>query len=172
MEEEKLHSRFETIKDTSSFILIIILIILIRTYVITPAVINGDSMEPTLSNGDIVLLYKSNKNIERFDVIVHNYEDNRLVKRIIGMPGEHVEFLENQLYVNGEIISELYIKETGDFILEDIGHETIPEGYYFVLGDNRNFSRDSRTIGLINVNNILGKTKFRIYPFSDFGKID
>ncbi len=170
--EEKTHSKLENIKEAIIFALIVILIVLIRMYIITPAIINGDSMEPNLSNGDIVLLYKSNQNIERFDIIVHVYDETRLVKRIIGMPGEHVEFLNNELYINGVIVPELYQQETDDFRLEDIGYDRIPENYFFVLGDNRNFSRDSRTIGLINLDNILGETTYRIYPFSGFGRID
>ncbi len=159
------------IKEFSVTFVLILIVILIRTFIITPAIINGDSMEPSLNDGNLVFLKKYNKNYERFEIIVHKYEENRLVKRIIGMPGEHIAFEDSKLYVDGVEIEDV-VPYTPDFDLTRLGIEVIPDDHYFVMGDNRSFSKDSRTIGPIHKDNIIGRTSFRIYPFNKIGKID
>ena len=90
-----------------------------------------------------------------------------MVKRVIGLPGEHIEYKDNKLYVNGSLVLENNISvETKDFKLEDIGYETIPKDMYFVLGDNRTNSNDSREFGLVKKDEIIGKIVMRLYPFS------
>ena len=90
-----------------------------------------------------------------------------MVKRVIGLPGEHIEYKDNKLYVNGSLVLENNISvETKDFKLEDIGYETIPKDMYFVLGDNRTNSSDSREFGLVKKDEIIGKIVMRLYPFS------
>ena len=111
-------------------------------------------------------------NIARGDVIVFEHEGlKNLVKRVIGLPGEYIEYNDNTLLVNGVGYKEPYIKNgiiTDNFNLKDIGYEQIPEGYYLVLGDNRPDSMDSRDIGLISKEQIIGKVGLRIYPFNAF----
>ena len=161
------------LKDSWSYIVIILVVILIRTFIITPVSVDGDSMFPSLRDNEILLLKKYDKKIERFDIIVFNYGDSKLIKRVIGLPGETVEYKDNELYINGEKMKDVvYFTETNDFSLEFLGVETIPEDMYFVLGDNRTNSSDSRTIGLISIKDIEGTTSFRLFPFKKFGMID
>lgn len=161
------------LKDSWSYIVIILVVILIRTFIITPVSVDGDSMFPSLRDNEILLLKKYDKKIERFDIIVFNYGDSKLIKRVIGLPGETVEYKDNELYINGEKMKDVvYFTETNDFSLEFLGVEKIPEDMYFVLGDNRTNSSDSRTIGLISIKDIEGTTSFRLFPFKKFGMID
>lgn len=161
------------IKEFIVYFFIILMVILIRTFIVTPVRVDGDSMNDNLKNGEILLLKKYDRNFERFDIIVFKYKDDKLVKRIIGLPGEEVVYKNNKLYINGEYIEEKMIdKKTYDFNLQELGFETIPNGYYFVMGDNRTNSKDSRIIGLVSEKDILGSTNFIIFPFSHFGSIN
>jgi len=132
-------------------------------------------MVPTLNDGDIMILdkigYKIN-GLDRFDIVVVDYKGEKIIKRVIGLPGDHVEYRNNKLYINGKYVEEEYDrKETSDFILEFLGENTIPEDKYLVLGDNRPISKDSRIIGLIDKKDIEGYTSLVLFPFSKIGKI-
>lgn len=160
-------------KDIIAYVLIIIFVILIRTFVITPVRVDGDSMNNNLKDGEILLLKKFDKFYERFDVIVFKYGSDRLIKRIIGLPGERVYYKDNKLYINDNYVEEVMIdKKTYDFDMSQLGYEVIPDGYYFVMGDNRINSKDSRIIGFVSEKDILGTTNFIIFPFSKFGSIN
>ena len=156
------------IKNIYPYVIVIIVVVLIRTFLVTPAIVDGDSMEPNLSNNNIVLLnkldYKIN-DIKRFDIVVINYNGSKLIKRVIGLPGEHIEYKNGNLYVDGFIVSESFKHEdTYDFKLETVGYLSIPGDKYFVVGDNRNNSTDSRMIGLIDKEDILGSVSFKLFP--------
>ncbi len=132
-------------------------------------------MVPTLNDGDIMILdkigYKIN-GLNRFDIVVVNYNGERIIKRVIGLPNDYVEYKDNKLYINGEYIEEDYErKDTSDFILEMIGETVIPEGKYLVLGDNRPISKDSRIIGLVDEKDIKGYTSIVLFPFNKIGKV-
>lgn len=160
------------IKDLSSYILIILIVILIRTFIVTPVRVDGPSMNPTLVNGEILLLEKYNRSFSRFDIVVLKYNNNRLVKRIIGLPGDKVSYINDELYINGKIVDEEFNHaSTANFSLKDIGYDKIPDGYYFVVGDNRTNSLDSRIFGLVKESDIQGKVIFRLLPFTKIGKI-
>ena len=160
------------IKELVPYVVIVLAVVLFRTFIITPVRVNGDSMNQTLKDGEILLLEKYDKKFERFDIVVLNYNGEKLVKRIVGMPGESVRYLNNILYINGEKVSEKFLtEETYDFDLKVLGYDKIPENYYFVVGDNRDNSLDSRLIGLISKDDIEGKAIFRIFPFNKFGNI-
>lgn len=169
MEEKK-----SFIKELIPYVLIIIFVILLRTFIITPVQVEGTSMYPTLDDREILLLKKYDHSFERFDVVVFNYSGSKLIKRVIGFPGESVSYKDNQLYINDKKVNEPFIstQKTEDFSLEDIGYDTIPEGYYFVMGDNRTNSTDSRIIGLISKKDITGVTNLSLFPFSKIGKIN
>ncbi|MER2105547.1 MAG: signal peptidase I [Solibacillus sp.] len=155
----------------------------IRYFLFTPIVVDGESMMPTLEDGDRMVVNKIGYTIgspDRFDIVVfHAPEQKDYIKRIIGLPGDYVEYINDQLYINGEAITEPYLDEyraeivegtlTGDFSLKDIDPslDAIPEGYVLVLGDNRRFSKDSRHIGLVDQKEIIGNTNLIFWPLSE-----
>lgn len=168
----------EFIKSIIQFVIVVVLALFIKSYVISPVKVSGDSMLPTLHDKDLMILDRISHHFDdydRFDIVVLEESNMLLIKRIIGLPGDYVEYKGNQLHVNGEVITEEFIdnkdKEfyTTDFTLEDLYNvEAIPNGMYLVLGDNRQNSRDSRAFGLVSESDILGKTKVIIYPFNHF----
>lgn len=169
----------KVIKELYPYILIIIIVVLFRTFIATPVRVNGASMETTLYNGDILILNKINKNYKRFDIVVINKrvvgEKTKLVKRIIGLPGETIEYKDNKLYINGKEIEDVSTSRTSNFNLKDLYNvDVIPDGYYFVMGDNRNNSLDSRDerVGLIKKSEIVGTTSIRLFPFTKIGKFN
>lgn len=148
------------IKELMPYIVIFISVILIRTFIITPVIVSGSSMDDTLKDGEILILKKYDKNYERFDIVVFDYNNSKLVKRVIGLPGETVKYEDGRLYINEEEVYDKFASITFDYEL----NFTIPENYYFVLGDNRTNSTDSRLIGLISENDINGTTNFSLWP--------
>lgn len=160
-------------QEIMTYVLIILIVILIRTFIVTPVRVDGDSMNDNLKNGEILLLKKYDKTFERFDVVVFKYGNDKLIKRIIGLPGESVVYKDSKLYIDNKYVEESMIeKNTYDFDLRELGFDEIPSGYYFVMGDNRTNSKDSRIIGLISEKDILGTTNFIIFPFNKFGSIN
>lgn len=161
--------------------IVILLCYVIINYVGCRSKVDGSSMNPTLTNGDSLWIDKLAYHIgdpKRFDVIVFMYDDDTsYVKRIIGLPGETVQIdIEGKIYINGQLLIENYGKEVIDS--SKIGRAIQPvllgEDEYFVMGDNRNNSSDSRyaDVGNVSRESIVGKAVLRIYPFSSFGKID
>ncbi|MCM1371314.1 MAG: signal peptidase I [Clostridium sp.] len=160
----------KVLKELIPYFIIILIVVLIRSFIITPVRVSGDSMYPTLKDKDIVILKKFDKSIERFNIVVFNYEGKKLIKRVIGLPGEHIKYVNGNLYINNEKIDDMdLIPETSDFYLQSLGYDVIPDNYYFVMGDNRGISQDSRVIGLISKKDITGVGVFRIYPFNKIG---
>lgn len=158
----------EFCKDTFKYVIVIVIILLLAIYVVSFQQVVGVSMNPTLEDGDVLLINKLSPSIfslERNDIIVLVNDSNYLVKRVIGLPGETVRYEDNKLYINDELVEE-DIEVSLDFNLEDLGYDVIPEGMYFVLGDNRLDSKDSIDIGLIAQEDIIGEAIFRIYPFT------
>lgn len=156
------------IKEILPYVLIIIAVILIRTFIITPVRVDGASMDQTLEDGQILLLYKL-ANVDYGDIVVldEEKEGEIIIKRIIGMPGDTVSIRDNIIYVNGEEVEEDYAYgETSDY--EEI---TLDDDEYFILGDNRPISKDSRYFGPVKEDEIIGKVIFRLWPFNKFGTI-
>ena len=155
----------------------------------SPAVVSGASMMPTYEDGDVVLLNiigKKISGIERFDVILFEAPNgDTYIKRVIGLPGDHIAYENDTLYINDEVNEEAYLDVykkqlldnsplTEDFILQSgTDYSTIPEGYLFVLGDNRRNSFDSRyaSVGLVPMEKVFGKTNIRFYPLDNIGII-
>ena len=167
------------IKELYPYVVIIIVVVLFRMFIATPVRVNGASMESALKDGDILILNKLDTNYERFDVVVINAKINgvksKLVKRVIGLPGENIEYKNNELYINGKVVEDVSIARTSNFTLKDLyDMEKIPKDYYFVMGDNRNNSSDSRDyrVGLIKKDKIVGTTTIRLFPFNKIGKFN
>ena len=157
------------LKNIFVYALVIGIALLIKFFVFSPIKVNGSSMEPNLKDGDIMILNEIGYRlggVERFDIVVINTDGEKIIKRIIGLPGEQIEYRDNKLYVNGEEVVENFKHgETKDFSLSDINLETIPSDHYFVVGDNRGNSKDSRIIGAIHKSKIVGKANLIIFPF-------
>ncbi|MCD7809065.1 MAG: signal peptidase I [Erysipelotrichaceae bacterium] len=146
-------------------IVITVIITFIFLHFVQISRVVGSSMEPTYSNGNIVLVdkvfYKSSE-ANYDDIVIVQYEDEQIIKRVIALPGDHIEMIDNQLYRNGELLQE-------DYILEDMaGNEDfsydIPEGKIFVMGDNRNNSLDSRAIGYVDFDDdVIGKVFLKVF---------
>lgn len=164
------------IKELYPYVLIIVIVVIIRTFIITPVIVSGGSMQPNLNDGELLLVRKIGYNsstIKRFDIVVIKENEEEIIKRIIGLPGEHISYKNNKLYVNDKLVEQKYnFRDTEDFNLEEICTCTsIPEGKYLVLGDNRPISKDSRQIGLIDEEYIVGKAVVRIWPLTKIGRI-
>ena len=160
------------IKELVPYIVIIVVVVLIRTFIVTPVQVDGESMYPTLLDNQILILKKYDHGYDRCDIVVFKYNNSKLVKRVIGLHGETVSYKNNTLYINDKEIDNIKLDAyTYDFNLSELGFDKIPEGYYFVLGDNRTNSLDSRMIGLIPEDSILGVTNFSVFPFKRFGSI-
>lgn len=162
-----------------------LLVIGIQYFLFTPVVVDGKSMMPTLANRDKVIVNKIEPRLteyDRFDVIVFEARENTYyIKRIIGLPGDRIVYKDDVLYVNGKVYDEPYLdaykaklKGSGmlnwDFTLDEIlGEKVVPEGNYFVLGDNRQDSFDSRypSVGFVSKEKILGKADLVFYPFGN-----
>ena len=156
------------IKD---YVIIFIVVVLVRTFLVTPAIVDGASMDNTLKDGQLVfinkLVYRMN-DIKRFDIVVVNNEkgNDKIIKRVIGLPNETIKYENNILYINGEEVKlDVEIGNTIDF------EATTSEDEYFVMGDNRMKSADSRILGNYKSKDIIGRVKFRLFPFSKIGII-
>ncbi|MFV0249915.1 MAG: signal peptidase I [Bacilli bacterium] len=163
------------IKEYLPYVVIIIIIVLIRQFIVTPVRVDGESMDPTLSNGEILILNKLDNSFELFDIVVIKYGTEKIIKRIIGLPGDYIEYKNNILYINNEIVEENFLEndtKTSDFKLSDLGYKVISDGFYFVVGDNRDNSLDSRIIGLVKKSDIIGTTKLALFPFDKFGILE
>ncbi|MDY2628630.1 MAG: signal peptidase I [Lachnospiraceae bacterium] len=168
----------ESIKEWVVYILIVITVsFCIVTFVGQRTVVDGSSMNDTLQNGDNLIVDKLSyrfTDIDRFDIVVFRYHNERnifYIKRVIGLPGETVQIIDDDIYINGELLEENYGKEP----MESAGCASEPitlgEDEYFVLGDNRNDSSDSRDPSVGNVQRewIIGRALMRITPFRNAG---
>ena len=162
--------------------LIFIAIVVAASYAVVAFVgqrtqVSGESMETTLSDGDQLIVDKISyrfRDPKRYDIVVfpYRYEENTFyIKRVIGLPGETVQIEDGTIYINGEVLEEAYGRE----VMQDPGIAAEPialgEDEYFVLGDNRNQSSDSRdpSVGLIHRDEIIGRAWIRIWPLDSFG---
>ena len=158
------------LKEAIPYIIIIVVVLLLRAYVVTPIRVNGLSMYDTLEGDEIMILWKLGE-IERYDIVVADVKvsgsDDVVIKRVYGLPGETISCEDGKIYINGNLIEDEYgYRETSDF-----GPVTLGENEYFLLGDNREISLDSRAFGKVTRDEIEGTTNFILLPFKKFGNV-
>ncbi|MEB9673989.1 MULTISPECIES: signal peptidase I [Bacillus cereus group] len=159
----------------STFVIAMV-VLLLRIFVFFPYSISGESMSPTIHNNERVLVNKlifQISSVKRFDMVAIQTESSNksLIKRIIGLPGETLEYKKNTLYINGQKVEDPFNDNTNDFsLINTYNLKEIPSDKYLVLGDNRPFSHDSRSldIGLISKSEIKGKIQIRFSPLDTF----
>ena len=171
------------------FLILLAFILIIRLFIASPVRVQQTSMIPTLEEGDILLLYKLKRNtkgVSRFDIVVVKSNSGTIVKRVIGLPGETIKYevteengqVKNALYVDGKKVEEEFVADEyknqtcwRNFKLCSEGI-TLGDDEYFVMGDNRKGSYDSRDMGAMKDKQIKGIAEIRLFPFSKFGRID
>lgn len=168
---------FELKSWSRDILFAIAIAIFIVIFVVQPVKVEGTSMQPQLSDQDRIFvnrfIYRF-KEIDRGDVVVFWYPLDRsksFIKRIIGVPGDRVEILKGRVYINGKPIDEPYLKhEFQD--LQSFGEIVVPQEKYFVMGDHRNSSNDSRSWGFVEKSLIYGKAIFSYWPVSHVGLVE
>ena len=158
------------LKENIVFLIILTAIIITRIFFFSPIRVNGASMHPTLQDKEFMILNKISlkQGINRFDIVVVQENNKYIIKRVIGLPGESVMYKDSKLYINGKVIEDNYSKTTTN----DFDNVVLGENEYFVMGDNRAVSSDSRIIGPVNIKNIKGKTNLIIFPFNKMGTVE
>jgi signal peptidase I len=162
-------------------VLIFVCVYILPNFILQRTIVDGDSMQNTLNNGDQLYVEKLSYRFDalnRFDIIVFypygRQNSEYYVKRIIGLPGETVQIIDGNIFINGNLLEEHFGKDP----IENPGRAaepiTLGKDEYFVMGDNRNTSKDSRTeeVGNVSKENIGGRVIFRISPLSRFGTVD
>ncbi len=177
-----MNKKLKDFLSTSLYLLCVLgVCLLILKYVGQRTDVYGRSMMPTLQDGNSIILDKITYRLhdpERFDIIVFPFRDSsnkNYIKRIIGLPGETVQIdTDGNIYINGEILSESYGREVMTNPGRAISSITLGSDEYFVLGDNRNDSEDSRftEVGNVKRSEILGRAWFRIWPFNEMGLVN
>ncbi len=168
------------------FAIVFLIAFFVQRFLFVPISVDGPSMEPTLHHGDRLILNKIT-DPGRFDIVVFPAPDDpekQYIKRVIGAPGDTIAYEDSELFIDGNHIEEPYVDKleesvpnwesySMDFKLEEVtGVSTVPEGAYFVMGDNRINSKDSRSFGFIQEEDITGIANLRIWPLSHFGFVN
>ena len=176
------HKKLSVFLEYAVYLFILVFVLFIAPkYLIEKVLVDGSSMECSLYDGEQVLIEKVSRNFngpDRFDIVVftknHGTYTKTYIKRIIGLPGESVQIIGNRIFINGEELEEDFGKDPMDSA--GIAAEPIKlgEGEYFVLGDNRKVSIDSRikSVGAVDISELDGVVILRVAPFSAFGKVE
>ncbi|WP_078391520.1 signal peptidase I [Shouchella patagoniensis] len=176
-------SRAFPVEWAKALTLALIATLLVRIFLLAPIIVEGYSMQPTLETGDKLIVNQIGYRFvepQRFDIVVFHAPGGKdYIKRIVGLPGETLVYENDILYIDGEAVEEPYLKHlkesiqgnqnlTGDFTLEEvINEQTIPDDHYFMMGDNRRLSKDSRDIGVVHFSEIIGRANIIFYPFEN-----
>lgn len=160
---------------TKLALIIVVVITAFIVFVGKPLPVSGDSMLPNFRNGEIVIVeqisFFGNKVIKRGDVVAAKFpadpDKTKLIKRVVGLPGEKIEIKDTHIFVNGSSLNESYQPRYGDAPYQEIASVTLKDGEYFLAGDNRPGSSDSRLWGPVTRSDILGRVSFILFPPSD-----
>lgn len=155
------------LKEFIPYVIILVVVVLIRTYFVTPIIVSGESMNDTLVNGELMILNKRG-HIDRYDIVVVKIPREKIIKRVIAMPGETISCENGNIYVNDRKIEVDY----GKGVTPSFDKITLADDEYFVLGDNREHSYDSQEFGPVKEDQLLGTTNFVLFPFTRIGTVD
>jgi signal peptidase I len=183
MEKKRKNEVFEWIKALA---VAVIIAVVIRSFIFTNYVVEGESMMPTLQNSNRLIVNKIVYHIsepKRYDIVIfHATPTEDYVKRVIGLPGDKIEYKNDVLYVNGKKVPEPYLNPykskltsgdlTQNFTLKkETGSTTVPKGKLFVMGDNRRNSVDSRIFGFVDMTKVVGKVDLRYWPLNEISLV-
>ena len=157
------------------FIVALAIAFFLRAFIVEPRFIPSGSMEPTLQVGDRILVDKISQQWQepkRGDILIFyppkspaiDDTTKAYIKRLIGIEGDRIAVQDGKVYRNGEALNETYIAEVPNYRMREI---TVPQGYYWMMGDNRNYSNDSHIWGVLPKQNVIGKATIRFFPFGD-----
>lgn len=162
------------VKWIKAGLITLILAIILNTFIFSSSIVEGISMEPTLKDNDRILINKLTYILSepnRGDIVIIQHENKNYIKRIIALPGETIEMSDHTLYIDNEEQENTYVNQSDEILTGSFGPLKIADDHYFVMGDNRLVSKDSRNeLGLIKQNEIIGKSEFIIYPFDRLKK--
>ncbi len=170
----------ETLEWIEIFFIAFVITMVLRTYIIEPTEVSGPSMEPTLQNGNRLIVNRFIYNFaapKRGDVVVFEYDSEKnFIKRIVGIPGDIIDVKDGKVIRNGEILNEPYVKDEIKRYGDVEFPVTVTQGHYFVMGDNRNNSSDSRLKnvgenGLVPKSVLRGPVVFRMWPLNELGAV-
>lgn len=162
----------EFIEWGKAIIIAVLLAVILRTFIFATSIVEGESMHPALEDGERIIFNKFVYIIsepERGDIVIIQHPDKNYVKRVIGLPNETIEMKNHELFIDGVKQETLFIDKHNSMLTGNFGPIHIPDNSYFVMGDNRANSFDSRhrEFGFINRSEIIGRSEFVIYPFSE-----
>lgn len=153
------------------FVISILFIFLFKTFLFRSIVVSGESMLPNYRDEEVLILRTGHTELERGDIIVARVNGKQYIKRIVGLPSETLQIIDGYIYINGDLLEEPYTNKTTEYGIakEQI---VIPDNCYFVMGDNRDNSKDSRMFGAIERKCIIGKAILKIFPFWEVERIE
>jgi len=164
--------RNEWIEWGKAIFIAILLAFILRSFIFATSIVEGESMMPALEDGERIIFNKFVYiigNPERGDIVIIQSSEKNYVKRVIGLPNETIEMRNHELYINDQKQSSSYVDEYLTKLTGNFGPVTVPEDSYFVMGDNRPISKDSRNgLGFIDRSDIVGRSEFVIFPFRDW----
>src|SRR5690625_1386998 len=169
------HKRISWTEWVKAIVIAFLVALLLKTYVFSTSIVEGESMDPTLSHGERIIFNKFVYHVgkpKHGDIVIIEKSPKYYVKRVIALPGETIEMREHTLYIDGEVFDQFYINEEARLNTGNFGPHTLPEHSYFVMGDNRAVSKDSRNgqngLGFIKDDEIIGKSEFIYYPITEW----